>query len=351
MIKLKRRLFLGKNSVLMVISSYHGYGGADVVINNLCKELNNLGYKTAIGAFSFEKKPPYEIEQIKLRKIGKIFNDPETSKFEIIHSHQTLMNYYSLFTSKPFIFHYHGSNGRIQELNLKIAMKLCRNKIIKTIAVSNLAKYQLKKILGTTNAEVIYNGIDEDYSSLNFDKSFKKGEPQLLFVGNLYPTKKVNYLLLGIKELIKIFPKIHLQIVGNGKELFNLKNIIENLSLEEHVELTGRLSLGALKKRYASCDIYVSSSSWEMFGLPLLEAMAFGKPVVASNIPAHLELINNSMAGNSFVLGDHSDFKDKVSKTYQNYKILSDNAVKFAKQHTWKKIAKELEQIYNEILN
>src|SRR2546426_2286350 len=100
---------MSRESILMVISNYRALGGHQTVINNLCKGLYKIGYNISIGAFSFDQNPPDNIEKINLRKFRSLESNMRTGKhdFDIIHSHQTQMNYYSLLTQKPFIFHYY----------------------------------------------------------------------------------------------------------------------------------------------------------------------------------------------------------------------------------------------------
>src|SRR5947209_2010369 len=115
---------MSKGKVLMVISKYRGYQGHEIVINNLCNGLNRIGYSTAIGAFSFSQNPPSDIEKIKLNRFRNLPSNSNSGGYDIFHIHQGVMNYYSLLTRKPFIFHFHGTNGGLQEMNLKVSMML-----------------------------------------------------------------------------------------------------------------------------------------------------------------------------------------------------------------------------------
>ena len=334
----------------MLISKYHGYGGSDSVINHLCNGLNQLGYQTSIGSFSFQSNPPEKTKKIKLNRFQKIPEIIEGEEIDIIHSHQTLMNYYSLFSTKPFIFHYHGSNGFLQELNLKLSMSLSRKKIKKIITVSNAATEQLKKIVGISTAEVIYNGVDIKNCHPDLPIPFKKGSPQLLFVGNFYPTKNVTLIVKAMKTIIEDFPKAHLQIVGNGSEYEKIKSQIKNLNLSKHIELVGRVSNEELPLRYSSCDMYISASKFETFGLPIIEAMACGKPAVLSNIPTHFELLNNSDAGIYFINDNINSVKDGTKQIIENYDSYANNSRKFAEKYDWLEISKKVANVYEQIM-
>ena len=109
---------MSNKSVLMVVAKYPATYGHTTVINNLCIGLNNLGYKTAIGAFSFESEPPANVEKVLLKKSELLKNGVNSLGFDIIHPHQTRVNYYllSVKPKKPVVFHYHAASNKIQEL-------------------------------------------------------------------------------------------------------------------------------------------------------------------------------------------------------------------------------------------
>src|SRR5438445_1570576 len=130
---------MSKGKVLMVISNYRGYQGHEIVINNLCNGLNKIGYSTAIGAFSFSQNPPWDIEKVKLNRFRNLPSNSNRDGYDIFHIHQGIMNYYSLLMRKPIVFHFHGTNARIQEINLKVCMMLCRNRISKVVSISQAA--------------------------------------------------------------------------------------------------------------------------------------------------------------------------------------------------------------------
>jgi glycosyltransferase involved in cell wall biosynthesis len=204
-----------KISVLMVISSYRIRGGHETVINNLCNGLKKQGYNVAIGAFSFEQNPPDNIRKVDLKRFRSLNNDHEA---DIVHSHQTQMNYYSLLTPKPFVFHYHGSSTIIQKINLKLSFLLLRSKISRVITISNSALNDFIDIAGEISADIIYNGVDTNFYNTGLPRPYIKGDPQLLFVGNLYPHKNVKRIINNMPNILGLYPNAHLQIVGHGED-------------------------------------------------------------------------------------------------------------------------------------
>ncbi len=114
--------------------------------------------------------------------------------------------------------------------------------------------------------------------------------------------------------------------------------------------MVGRVTDEELRLLYSSCDIYISASKFETFGLPLLEAMSCGKPVVVSNIPPHMEIINSSNAGLTFSF-NIDDLTTKVQKVYENRDSYAKEARKFAEKNTWEQICMKISKLYEQLLN
>jgi glycosyltransferase involved in cell wall biosynthesis len=347
---------MDKASVLMVLSNYRMAGGVEVVINNLCSGLNKIGYNVAIGAFSFDRNPPDNIEKVNLKRFRSLTsNNISKYDFDIVHSHQPQINYYSHLTPKPFIFHYHGIANRLQEINLKVSILLCRNQISRIVSDSSTALNLLTNTVGRgvfskIPSHIVYTGVDTKYYHTNLAQPYRKGDPQLLFVGNLYPHKNVMRIIEAMPDITKLYPNVHLQIVGNGNDYQRLNYEIKKKKLEGSVELVGVAFGENLRLRYSSCDIYISASKLEAFTLPPLEAMACGKPILLSDIPAHKELIEESNAGRTFSLLDNSSIPTKIREVYDNRRILSSAARKSAEKYDWSIVCEKLARIYDKII-
>ena len=211
----------------------------------------------------------------------------------------------------------------------------------KIMAVSQAGINQMKKMIGNISAEVIYNGVDTNFYNPDLSRPYTKGEPQLLFVSALRPYKKASLLISFIPDLLKKYPKIHLQIVGTGEQKLLLENLVKKLELENHVELTGRIDDDQLKLRYSSCDVYVSASTFEVCPVPTLEAMACGKSLLLFDIEPHREIIQISNAGKIFSFKKDFDFMTVLDKVYANLDSNKIAALKFAKLHDWKLITQQ----------
>jgi glycosyltransferase involved in cell wall biosynthesis len=334
----------------MVISSYQRSGGHSSVITSYCNGLSKIGYDIAIGAFFFERNPPNGIGKIKLKKFRNLASNFEEN-FDLIVSHQTHINYYSLITPTPFIFHYHGTASKMQEINLKFSAFLYKKRISIIVPTSNSSLHQLKKVIGEiVTSDVIHNGVDATYFNTNLPRPYSKGDPQLLFVGNLHSYKNTLKLLDVMPDILKKYPNAHLQVLGNGDEYRKLEHKIREKKLEAKVELLGALYGDDLRLRFSSCDIYISASKLEAYPLPPLEALACGKPLLLSDIPAHKELVEASNAGRTFSLKDNDSLGNLTSEVYENRKDLCMKARKFAEKYDWQAVCRRLANVYDQIL-
>jgi len=335
----------------MTISNYTGASGHDVVINNLCLGLDKLDYDMYVGAFSFDKNPPDYIKKVDLKRFGDLAKYNE-NYFDIVHIHETKMICHSLQTSKPIVFHYHGTNGKLQKINLQLSMLLCKRKISRIISISNAALDQLQKNVGKNiSADIIYNGVNNEFFHPKLLQPYKRGDPQLLFVGNLYHTKNVPWLVEAMTQILKLYPKTHLQIVGDGKDYTIINNLIKEKKLEKNVEVLGRVSDDELRLRYSSCDLYISASESEHFDLPAVEAMACGKPVLLSDIAVHQEIVNLSKSGLTFSLLDNSEMYKKIKEVYEKRDFFSSQTQSFTQKYSWTKACKEVANVYDKIMN
>jgi glycosyltransferase involved in cell wall biosynthesis len=152
-------------------------------------------------------------------------------------------------------------------------------------------------------------------------------------------------------ELLKMYPKAHLQIVGNGEDFSRLQNIIKEKNLGKNIEMTGRIDDEELRLRYASCDMYVSASTNEHCPVPTFEAMACGRPLVLSELESHMEIINVSKAGLTFSFSNNHDLCQKIINVYENKEVFGKDALKFVQNHSLQEFSKRVEEIYNKILN
>ncbi len=143
--------------------------------------------------------------------------------------------------------------------------------------------------------------------------------PRILFFGNISPRKGVELLIRVSEKLIKTGSNFQLTLAGKADResyQFELENLVNSLDLTKQVHFTGWVDDNALARTLANADIvvlpYLSCDIIHASG-PLISAMDFGKPVVASNIPIFAGLIEDGKTGLLFDAGSETDLTNKLS--------------------------------------
>jgi glycosyltransferase involved in cell wall biosynthesis len=117
----------------------------------------------------------------------------------------------------------------------------------------------------------------------------------ILFVGTIEPRKNLHTLLRAFERISRMRDRrLQLVLAGGGGWLTDdFDRLVRASDFRERIRLTGYLSDEELRALYSSCKVFVYPSLYEGFGLPPLEAMACGAPVVASRIAAHEETLKD----------------------------------------------------------
>lgn len=341
---------------VLMSAGLYDIGGFSTVMEKLANKLVESGHDITIGALWFRRFPSkgaFRVDTIPFGNVLKLKRFLE--KFDVIHNHHPLTNYFALLNRKSFIYHYHGApdfgRGYLYRSNMLFSIKITNHRFDAVIAVSEAGRDELEQYFDPNKVHVIYNGVDTNLFRTELEERFRKGTPQFLFVGNLYAHKMVAELVLAFKKLVKIYPKAHLEIVGEGYTYGKLGSLVAELDLSNRVTLVGRVHDFDLPNHYASCDVYVTASRYEVCPLPLLEAMACGKPIVASSIIPHLDLLTKSKAGTIYHKGDVEELCRKMIKTYEESDWYRNNALRFAKEHDWSVVADKVLKIYANLEN
>ena len=199
---------------------------------------------------------------------------------------------------------------------------------------------------------VIQNGIDfEDIHNVQPHKSIEY--PSILFVGGLSKVKGIDTLLNAVPIIRKKILNLCLYIAGSGPEENKLKELVKELNIEENVNFLGYVSEIKKYSYYKSTDVCVFPSIYEPFGIVLLEAMACGKPVVASNVGGIPFVVEEGKTGLLFESGNVKDLADKIMTILKNEELrekMGEAGRERAKEFTWDKIAERTVEMYKEIL-
>jgi glycosyltransferase involved in cell wall biosynthesis len=166
---------------------------------------------------------------------------------------------------------------------LKNWTKYSLDKAVKVIAVSKTTKKDIMKFYSVPDEkiEVIYNGYEKRTQNNNIKIKIEK--PYLLYVGTLQPRKNITTLIKAYSLLKKDSPEFKLVIVGRKGWLYEeIFELVKELRLENEVIFAGYVPDEELAGYYKNAFSFVMPSLYEGFGIPVLEAMSYGCPVISS---------------------------------------------------------------------
>lgn len=123
--------------------------------------------------------------------------------------------------------------------------------------------------------------------------------PALLFIGQLTPRKGYDLLLRALPTVVARHPTATVQFVSglNQEDRAALEQTARELGVDRQIQLRGRVEDAELINLYRAADVYVTPTRYEGFGLTLLEAMAAGCPLVATDIPVVNEIVEHGVNG------------------------------------------------------
>jgi L-malate glycosyltransferase len=214
-------------------------------------------------------------------------------------------------------------------------------------------KISIDKGYKTKVMRIIQNG----YTSQLFKPKplfFSKVKPLNLIMVSRFDKKKDHLTLVrAVNYLNQTGFKINLYLVGGGSEKIveEIKIYVDKLNLTDKVYILGpRNDVNELLQHM---DIFVLSSFSETFGISVVEAMASGIPVIVSDHPALLEVIEYGKYGLQFKTADYLDLANKISVLIQNKKIYLDfcnKSILRARDYTIESCVNKLLHLYDEFL-
>lgn len=191
--------------------------------------------------------------------------------------------------------------------------------------------------IGATREKIfaLRNGVDLSLFR-PVDRQLKRAQLEikeftLISVGHLVPRKGHDLVISALTQL----PNVHLIIVGEGPEEQRLKELAARENLANRVRFTGVLSQQELRVFYGACDALVLASSREGWANVLLESMACGTPVIASNIWGTPEVVRSSAAGLLMHENTSAGIAKTVLRLRENYPNRASTRA-YAEQFSWK---------------
>lgn len=303
---------------LLFINSITILGGGEVWMLTVMKELAGRGYKVTLickpEAEIIKQANEAGIDVLPIRIAGDF--DPFTisqlikiyikRKIDIVIANVgkdiRLAGSAAKFVPRISVIALHQVD---REIKNNLRYRITYNSLADLIIVNSLAtKNTLLKCapwLLNEKIKVVYHGIDyEKYSERNItDLRNQLGLSQqdliIGFVGRLSVQKGIKYLLDAFRLVTEKFKNVHLVIAGTGELEGMVKEFTKRFNLENRIHLLGfRKDIPDLMRTF---DIFLLPSLWEGFGIVLIEAMAAGKPVVATNASSIPEVVEDGRSG------------------------------------------------------
>lgn len=322
-------------------------------INFIKKDLSVIGYHIPIGGipkFIFEKVKKLYFKAL-LKNIIEKYGVPD-----VIHVHFPLLNLTKDIWAHlkefnvPIIVTEHWSKVQKKEIENHYVDLL--RKIVKESSEFLAVGTSLRdSIIELTNTDreipIIHNMVSNifDYKRLNVQNK----QYRFIAIGRIIPEKRFD-------ELIKIFYKtfkdnngVELVIIGDGPSKNMLTKIIKQYKLTEKITLKGFLSREDIVKELQRSDTYVSSSEIETFGVPYIEALSCGKPIIGKKNGVIENIVKNDKFGK--IYDELSELEYAMKYVYQNKKIYDPLQIskEIKMQYGQENVYKQLNQIYTKI--
>ena len=162
-------------------------------------------------------------------------------------------------------------------------------RVNRRVAVSQAARHSAKGRLGKGDVKILPNGVEVDrFATASPAQDLPAGR-KLLFVGRLEARKGLPFAMRAFVQLADRYPDLSLIVVGDGPERHAIDAV--PAALRSRVHMLGKVSYEALPTYHRAADIFISPATGaESFGIVLVEAMAAGLPIVASDIPGYREV-------------------------------------------------------------
>ena len=256
------------------------------------------------------------------------------------------------------------SMSKLRKIYHRILLPQSVKRAKKVIAVSESIRNSIVNVVGINSSkiEVVYEGADLDiFNQTKVEKKviynyIPEDFPYILFVSTLYKFKNADKLIKAF-ALAKRNRKVSHKLVIVGRDpnfaMEQLRKVAFDNGVQDDVILTGPVEIDTLINFYHNADLLVYPSSVETFGLPPLEAMACGTPVIGSNRTSVPEVI-----GDAGIIVDPNDINalaDAIVRVLSNQnlqKSLIAKGYERIKQFSWDKTARKIlnliEKVYGE---
>ncbi len=208
--------------------------------------------------------------------------------------------------------------------------------------------------------DVIYNGIDERFSEpppeddvARVRERYQLDDPFVLYAGNIKPHKNLERLIEAFHTLRRSgFDQVKLLIIGDEISKYaTLRHAVHRHKLHKHVRFFGFVPDSTLAILYRLAGVFVFPSLYEGFGLPPLEAMASGTPVITSNVSSLPEVVDDA----ALLIDPHEpdSIADAIRRVLTDERLREDlrqRGLERSRHFSWERSIRRVREIYDEVL-
>lgn len=307
-------------------------------------------------------------ENISTRDVKKLYSDIKNQEIDLYHRtfHPQTLDELASFIESRFIFTPHDLiayrkiyNRNIKDFeNYRKIFDITINAADIIIAIS---EYNKKEILhnfdiSENRIEVIYQGIENKFKVIEntdlikkFKNKYSLPENYILYIGTDYPHKNLKNLFLAFNQYIKKRKMKDIYLIIAGESYYGKKYLEKEIKeLDDNLLIFGHFPEEDLVYLYNGALAFIYPSLYEGFGIPPLEAMACGIPVLASNKTSLPEIIGTAgILTNVEDIDEFSDSIDKIISDQELRKKLVKSGLERVKKFNWEITAKKTLEVYN----
>ena len=292
-----------------------------------------------------------------LQKMRKEF------KPDIVHVHVYFMGVFAIFLKKlygiPFVVTEHykiveNSNSfsgkTVNKIKLYLASLVLKSASLLILPSRAMARDIERHGINVENFKIVPNVVN---TMIFYPKNEKKNDKikKILFVGGLNSVKGLPYLLYALQIIKKKRRDFILEIIGDGDKRVEYEKLVSKLGLEEVVIFRGLRPKTEVAEFMRQCDFFVLPSLWESQSCVLIEAMACGKPVVATSCGGPGEIVREYCGilvspKNVVALAEAIEYMLDNFQNYSPHKIVQYVKNTFSRE----KISRKLREIYISVL-
>jgi glycosyltransferase involved in cell wall biosynthesis len=311
-----------------------------------------------------EVAPPYSVsEQVRipmtlLREHIDLFHAPHYVLPPLIHCRSVVTIHDCIHLMFPQYL-----PGRLAYAYAKTQLWIAAHRSDRVLTVSETSKLDILRRfrVPADKVTVVYNAIDERLARPPAEEDFERvrvryqlKDPYALYVGNIKPHKNLERLIEAFHELRQesTFETLKLIIIGDEITKFQgLRRAVHRYKLHKHVRFFGFVPLETLSVLYRLASVFVFPSLYEGFGLPPLEAMSFGTPVVTSNVSSLPEVVGDAaMLVDPYSSESIADGMRRVLTDEHLRAFLRERGMERAREYSWERSVRSIRQVYAEVM-